>query len=292
MSIISAEFPFESREVEVHGVKLHYVEQGEGSPILFLHGNPTSSYLWRNIIPEAAKHGRAIAMDLVGMGRSEKPDIEYRFVDHYRFVAGFIQALRLENLTLVLHDWGAALGFHYAMCNEANIKGLVFMEALLRPLESIEAIPEPSRELFTQFRTEDIGWKLIVDRHVFIEDLLPAAALRDLTHRELQFYRVPFADPASRKPIWRWANELPIGGEPEDVARLVAGYSARLQESEVPKLLLHATPGSIITPAVVDWAKEKLPNLTEEHVGDSIHLLPEDVPEEICSKFAEWYRQL
>ncbi|MCA9709492.1 MAG: haloalkane dehalogenase [Myxococcales bacterium] len=292
MSVISADFPFESRFVDVHGSQIHYVEQGEGSPILLLHGNPTSSYLWRNVIPHISGQGRVIAMDLIGMGRSHKPDIDYRFVDHYRFVQGFIEALRLQHVTLVLHEWGSALGFHYAMTHESNVKGIAFMEAILEPVASLEAMPEAARELFVQLRDEDEGIKLAIDQNFFVETMLPASVMRDLTRRELEAYRAPFVDPASRKPLWRWPNELPIAGEPADVAEIITGYGNRLRQSEVPKLLLHATPGALITPPVAEQLQADLPNLTAEHVGDGIHFLPEDVPAEIGAALSKWLRAL
>ncbi len=138
---ILADFSFESRYVEVHGSKIHYVDQGSGDPVLFLHGQPTSSYLWRNVIPHVSPVARAIAMDNIGFGKSDKPDIEYRFVDHVKYVEGFIEALGLKNVTLVIHDWGSALGFHYAMRNESNVKGIAFMEALLMPIPSLDSMP-------------------------------------------------------------------------------------------------------------------------------------------------------
>ena len=146
---ISADFPFESRYVEVHGSKIHYVEEGSGDPVLFLHGQPTSSYLWRNVIPHVSTLARAIAMDNIGFSRSDKPDIEYRFVDHVKYVEGFIEVTGLKNVTLVIHDWGSALGFHYAMRNESNVKGLAFMEALLMPIPSLDVMPPQMKEIFT-----------------------------------------------------------------------------------------------------------------------------------------------
>ena len=145
---ISAAFPFESHYVEVEGSKIHYVDEGEGDPILFLHGNPTSSYLWRNIMPHVTSAGRAVAPDLIGMGKSDKPDIEYRFFDHVKYIDGFIDALGLKNITLVIHDWGSAIGFHYTARNESNVKGLAFMEAIIAPVPSWDAFPTTSRTRF------------------------------------------------------------------------------------------------------------------------------------------------
>ena len=285
------EFPYVSHRVEVHGSPMHYVEAGTGDPILFLHGNPTSSYLWRNVIPHLAPLGRCIAPDLIGMGQSGKPNIEYRFFDHARYVDGFIDALRLRNLTLVIHDWGSALGFHYAMRNENNVKAVAFLEAIM-PLPDLQAMPGEVREMFQAFRTPDVGWDLIVNQNVFIERILPGAILRKLTEEEMNRYREPFLEQSSRKPIWRWPHEIPIAGEPADVAAAVSDYNAKLQKSELPKLLLYATPGAIVTSPLVDWCRKYLKHLTVVHVGEGIHYLQEDHPHEIGSAIANWYRAL
>ncbi len=154
---ISADFPYTLHYIEVHGSKLHYVDEGSGDPILFLHGNPTSSYLWRNIFPYVTPLARGIAHDLIGMGKSEKPDIEYRFFDHVTYVEGFIELMGLKNITLVIHDWGSALDFHYAMRHENNMKGLAFMEAIMAPAPSWEVFPAESKALFKAFRTPGVG---------------------------------------------------------------------------------------------------------------------------------------
>src|ERR671918_1275104 len=188
---ISAEFPFESKYVEVLGSKMHYIDEGEGDPILFIHGNPTSSYLWRNIIPYVEPHGRAIAVDLIGMGKSDKPDIGYRFVDHARYLESFIEKLDLKNITLVVHDWGSALGFNYAMRHEDNGKGNAFMEAFLMPLTWSE-FPENVKGIFQTIRTPGSGYDLIVNKNFFVEKLLPDAILRNLTQEEMNQYREPY----------------------------------------------------------------------------------------------------
>ncbi len=289
---ISAEFPFESRFLEVLGSRLHYVDEGEGDPVLFLHGNPTSAYLWRNIIPHVTGCARAIAVDLIGMGKSEKPDIEYRFIDHVKYVEGFIEKMGLENITLVIHDWGSALGFHYASQNEENVKGLAFMEAILAPVPTWDHFPAGARHQFRAFRTPDVGWELIVEQNVFVEQVLPGAVVRPLTQEEMDHYREPFLDPSSRKPVWRWPNEIPIEGEPSDVAELVGRYSAWLRETEIPKLLFYATPGALLGEAGVSRARENLENLEVVHIGPGIHFLQEDNPHLIGEKLAEWYRRL
>lgn len=289
---ISADFPYVSRFIEVHGAKIHYVEEGSGEPILFLHGNPTSSYLWRNIIPYLTSFGRCLAPDLIGMGKSDKPDIEYRFFDHVKYVEGFIENMRLQNITLVIHDWGSGLGFHYAMRHESNVKGIAFMEAIVMSVPSWEVFPAELKEIFQAFRTPEVGWDMIVNKNMFIEQILPGGVVRTLTEDEMNHYREPFIDPASCKPIWRWPNEIPIGDEPPDVAEAVDNYSKKLQQSELPKLLFYATPGAILPPLVVEWCQQNLKNLKTVNIGQGIHFLQEDNPHLIGSEIAKWYKTL
>jgi len=275
-------------ETEVLGSRMHYEESGEGKPVLFLHGNPTSSYLWRNVTPHVAGAGRCIALDLIGMGRSDKPDLDYRFVDHARYVDSFIEALGLEDIVLVVHDWGSALGFHYAHRNADNVRGLAFMEAILAPVPSWEAFPEGARELFQAFRTPELGWDLIAKQNVFIERAIPGSVVRELTEEEMDAYRAPFPDEASRKPIWRWPNEIPIAGEPADVVAIVGAYSAWLQETQLPKLLFHAEPGALVQAPAVSWARSAFPNLETVDLGPGIHYVQEDNPDTIGREVARW----
>ncbi len=289
---ISAEFPFRSHFVEVHGSKIHYIDEGSGDPILFLHGNPTSSYLWRNIIPYLTSLGRCVAPDLIGMGKSDKPDLEYRFVDHSTYVEGFIEKLGLENLTLVVHDWGSALGFHYAMRHEKNVKALAFMEAILAPVPSWDMFPEDFKAVFTGFRTPDVGWDMIVNQNMFVEKMLPGAIVRKLTAEEMDHYREPYLDPSARKPLWRWPNEIPIEGEPADVVEVVETYNKRLQQSELPKLLFYANPGALLQQPLVEWCQQNLKNLKTVDIGPGSHYLQEDNPDLIGSELADWYKNL
>ena len=285
---ISAEFPFESRYVKVDGSQIHYIEEGRGDPILFLHGNPTWSYLWRNIIPYAAGIGRAIALDLIGMGKSDKPKIEYRFFDHSRYVEGFIETLMLRNITLVIHDWGSALGFHYGARREENVKGVAFMEAILRPL-SWSDFPEQARGMFQAFRTPGVGWDLIANQNAFVERVLPGSVVRKLTEAEMNRYREPFPDPSSRTPVWRWPNEIPIDGEPKDVVEAVTTYHEWLKRSELPKLLFYAQPGALVPVGAVDWCRQNLKNLKTTDVGRGVHYLQEDNPHLIGEELVRWY---
>ena len=291
MSKIPTDFPYESRWAEVEGSRMHYVEVGSGEPILFLHGQPTSSYLWRNVLPHLAPLGRAIAPDLIGFGRSDKPDIEYRFVDHARYVDGFIEALGLDRLTFVIHDWGSGLGFHWARRHPDRVRGLAFFEAIIAPIPSWDDFPAELRELFRGFRSPETGRSLLIDQNVFIGKVLPGAVVRGLTEVEMERYREPFRDPASREPVYRWPNELPIGGEPADVTEIVGAYNAWLQETDVPKLLLHAEPGAITQAPLVEWCKAHLPELEVVHVGAGIHYLQEDNPDGIGKAVADWYRR-
>jgi len=289
---ISADFPFESRWVDVLGSRMHYVEVGSGEPILLLHGQPTSSYLWRNVLPHLAPHARAIAPDLVGFGRSARPDIEYRFVDHARYVDAFIEALGLERPAFLLHDWGAALGFHWARRHPDRARGLAFLEPILAPIPSWDEFPADFRELIRAFRSSETGWTLLVEQNLFVEQVLPSAVARGLTEAEMERYREPFRDPAARKPLWRWPNELPIAGHPPDVTEIVAAYNAWLQQTRIPKLLIHADPGAIMPAPVVEWCRTHLPELQTVHVGRGIHYLQEDNPHGIGRAVAEWYREL
>ncbi len=287
---ISAAFPYESKYVQVQGSSMHYVEQGSGEPVLFLDGNPTSSYLWRNVIPHVSPLGRCIALDLIGMGKSDKPEIEYRFFDHARYVDGFIGELGLRNITLVLHDWGSGLGFYYAMRHEDNVRGIAFMEAIVRPIRW-QDFPEQARPLFQGFRTPGVGEQMVLEQNMFVEVLLPGATLRKLSDEEMAHYRQPFPDPKSRKPVWRWPNELPIDGQPEDVVQAVQAYSDWLKKSSVPKLLLYARPGAIIGEVLVEWCRQNFRNLKTVDIGPGVHFVQEDRPHEIGEAIAAWMKE-
>jgi len=287
---ISADFPFESRYVEVHGSKIHYIDEGTGDPILFLHGNPTSSYLWRNIIPWLVPHGRCIAPDLIGMGKSDKPDIEYRFFDHAEYLEGFIERLELTNLTVVLHDWGSGLGFHYAMRHESNIKGIAFMEAMMKPYKW-ESFPADQRKGFKLFRSS-FGWFMINVMNVFLTRLIPEMVVRKLSAEEMDYYKSPYKSIKSRKPVRQWPLEIPIDGQPSDVHDVILNFSQKLQDSELPKILFHADPGIAIDDKMVDWCKKNLKNLRTVDIGKGLHFIQEDNPHMIGEELADWYQDL
>jgi haloalkane dehalogenase len=289
---ISPDYPYKPHYVEVFGSKMHYIDEGSGETILFLHGNPTWSYLWRNVIPHLTPYARCVAPDLIGFGKSDKPDIEYRWFDHVKYLEGFIERMGLRNITLALHDQGSGLGFHYAMRHESNVRGIAFFEAIVRPFPWEEYSTPEFRELFRLFRAGGVGsegWKMIVEGNFFIEQLLPQAAGRPLSEAEMNFYREPFRDPKSRVPIWRFPRETPIGGEPKDVWEAVSEYSDRLQKSRLPKLMLYATPGALLTKENVEWCKRNISNLESVFIGPGSHFLQESSPHRIGREIARWY---
>ncbi len=289
---IPADFPYKSNFIKIRGSRIHYVDEGSGDPVLFLHGNPTSSYLWRNVIPHLTPLARCVAPDLIGMGKSDKPDIEYRFFDHASYLEEFIHAMGLGNITLVLHDWGSALGFHFAMRHESHLKGLAFMEAILLLVPSWEMFHPDHRAIFQGFRTPDVGWDMIVNKNMFIERILPEATIRKLGEEEMNHYREPFRQPGSRKPVWRWPNELPIEGEPADVVAVVESYNQWLRQTDLPKLLIYARPGVLTTAPVLEWCEQNLKHLQMVDVGEGLHYLQEDHPHRIGLELAKWYISL
>ena len=288
---ISPNFPYEPHYVEVHGSKMHYVDEGAGGPILFLHGNPASSYLWRNVIPHLSDQGRCIAPDLIGMGKSDKPDIAYRFNDHYKYISGFIDALDLKNIILVIHDWGSALGFHYAMQNEDNVKGIAFMEAIMYPV-TWSMFPLPFKILFKLFRTKGIGELINGRLNFFAKQMTQRTILRRLTDVEKAHYAAPYPNYASRKPTWQWPREIPIEGHPADNHAIIESYWQKLQQSPLPKLMITAKPGALITQKMADMLQQKLPNLTTEHIGAGMHFIHEDNPHGIGEAISKWLATL
>lgn len=278
--------------VEVLGKRMAYVELGSGDPIVFQHGNPTSSYLWRNVMPHAESLGRCLALDLIGMGDSEKlepsgPD-RYTFVEHRRYFDAALEALGVEDrVTLVLHDWGSALGFDWAHRHPDRVKGICYMEAIVRPM-SWEQWPEAARALFRSFRSPD-GESMVLEKNVFVENVLPGSVLRGLTPEEMEVYRRPYLEPGEdRRPTLTWPRQIPVGGEPEDVVEIVQDYSEWLAGSEIPKLFVNAEPGAILTGDQREFCRG-WPNQVEVTVNGS-HFIQEDSPDEIGRALAEWLR--
>src|SRR2546427_6729954 len=278
-------------DVAILDSTIHYREAGSGEPIVLLHGNPTSSYLWRNVIPRLEAEGRCLAPDLIGMGQSGKPAIDYRFVDHARYLDAWFDALALANVTLVVHDWGSALGFHWAARHPDRVAAIAFMEGIVKPLTWAEW-PEKARDVFRGFRTPKVGEKMILEKNVFIENVLPGSIVRRLSAEEMEAYRAPFRDPASRRPVWRWPNEIPIEGEPKDVVAIVESYGRWLATSEVPKLLLAFEPGAILGPELVEYCRRSFRNIEVRELGSDSHFVQEDQPEAIGDAVREWRRRV
>jgi haloalkane dehalogenase len=267
------------RRVRVFDTDMSYVDVGSGDPIVFLHGNPTSSYLWRNIIPYLSNHGRCLAPDLVGMGQSGKaPDNAYRFTDHTRYLDAWFDALDLaRNVTLVLHDWGSALGFYWAFRHPQRVKAIAYMEAILQPRRWSD-FPNGRDAMFRAMRSAD-GERLVLDENFFIETVLPKSILRTLSDQEMDAYRAPFRDRAARLPMLIWPRQLPIEGEPADVVAIVTQYGEWLAKSSLPKLFIAAEPGSILVGRALEFCRG-WPNQREIKVP-GIHFVQEDAPHEI-----------
>lgn len=293
---ISPDYPFEPHYLEVFGSKMHYIEEGQGEPIVFIHGNPTWSYLWRNVLPHLVPYGRCIALDLIGYGRSDKPQIHYQWTDQARYLDEFLRKMGLKNVVLVLHDWGVSLGLHYALRHEHNVRAIAFMEGIFRPFPQWKDFSTPEfRALFQKFRSGGEGgegWQLLVDQNFFIEHLLSGGVGRQLSEAEMKYYSEPFKEKRSRIPIWRLARSVPVAGEPVDVWRAVSDITERLKRSKLPKILFHGTPGGIITEENVDWCRQNLTNLQTVFIGPGLHYVQETTPHLIGSKLADWYNDL
>ncbi len=286
---ISAADPYPRRRARALDTEMAYVDTGQGDPVVFLHGNPTSSYLWRNVIPHVEPEGRCLAPDLVGMGDSGKaPAGSYRFVDHARYLDAWLDTLGLgNNVTLVMHDWGSALGFHWARRHPERVGGLVYMEALVRPV-TWEEWPETARKIFRAMRSP-AGEEMVLHKNVFVERILPASVLRGLTEEEMAVYRRPYREPGeSRRPTLTWPREIPVGGEPADVVAIADAYARWLAGSDIPKLFINADPGIILTGAQREFCR-RWPNQGEITVRGS-HFIQEDSPAEIGQAIAAFVR--
>lgn len=293
---ISADFPFEKQRLSVLESEIAYVDEGSGPVVLFLHGNPTSSYLWRNVIPHVVSAGyRAIAPDLIGMGDSGKPTIGYTFGDHAAYLDAFIEKAGLTDLTLVVHDWGSGLGMRYARLNPDNVRAMAFMEAIIppgMPAPSYEAMGPEFGELFRSLRTEGVGEEMVLVNNFFVEEILPKMGVaRPLTDEEMEHYRAPYPTPESRLPTLQWPREVPIGGEPKEAHDAIVANGEWLVESAIPKLFFYATPGALNPEPVVAWVVANVPNLETRFLGLGVHFLQEDHPDQIGLGIADWLRR-
>jgi haloalkane dehalogenase len=278
------------RHIDVLGRRMAYVEMGQGAPIVFQHGNPTSSYLWRNVMPHLASHGRCIALDLIGMGDSDKlPDSgpnRYTFAEHYRYFDAALDALGVtSNVTLVIHDWGSALGFHWANRHRDAVRAVCYMEAIVRPLTWAEW-PRAATGVFKGFRSP-AGEDMVLENNVFVERVLPGSVLRKLSDAEMTVYRRPFAEPGeARRPTLTWPRQIPLDGEPADVVAVVQDYADWFAVNDVPKLFINADPGAILVGAQREFCRGWR-NQTEVTVPGN-HFLQEDSPDAIGQAIVNW----
>jgi haloalkane dehalogenase len=296
MSSITAADPHSRIDVSVLDSTMRYVDTGQGAGgdpvVVFLHGNPTSSYLWRNVIPHVAPMARCLAPDLIGMGGSGKnPAGRYAFADHARYLDAWFEAvLPREPIVLVVHDWGGALGFHWARRHAERVRGIAYMETIVAPIASWDNWPANARNIFQAMRSP-AGETIILEKNVFVEGILPGAILRKLSLEEHDAYRAPFRAPGEgRRPTLTWPREIPIAGEPKPVAEIAAAYQAWLAKAPMPKLFVNAEPGSILVGPQRD-ACRRFPNQTEITVKGA-HFIQEDSPHEIGAAVAEFVRKL
>jgi haloalkane dehalogenase len=258
---------------------------------LFLHGNPTSSYIWRNILPLVAPMAHCIAPDLIGFGQSGKPDIEYRFFDHVRYLDAFLEEAGITSAFVIAQDWGSGLAFHLAARRPDFIRGLAFME-FIRPMPTWNDFHPDQIETFQKFRTPSVGEEMILQGNAFVEGVLPAATVRKLTDEEMSVYRAPFPTPESRRPTWRFPNELPIEGKPADVYSTIEKAHQTLAESSYPKLLFVGNPGALISPAFAENFAKSLRNCQVVQLRSGLHYLQEDHPDVIGAHIKEWLIEL
>ncbi|MDC0147973.1 haloalkane dehalogenase [Alphaproteobacteria bacterium] len=284
--------PHDKKFIEVLGKKMAYVELGDpnGRPIIFQHGNPTSSYLWRNVMPHLAEQGRCIAIDLIGMGDSEKlaPSADsYSFDIHSQYFEATLAALGVrENAVLVIHDWGSALGFHYAARHSERVAGICYMEGIVMPVPSWDDWPEGARNIFQAFRSV-AGETVVLEKNIFVEGVLPSSIIRDLQAEEMAVYRAPFATAGEdRRPTLSWPRDIPIAGSPANMVTLAEQYGAFMADTPIPKLFINAEPGSILVGKMRDFCRS-WKNQTEVTVSGT-HFIQEDSPHEIGQAIKSW----
>lgn len=286
---------FDQKFCEVRGKRLAYLEAGSGAPIVLLHGNPTSSYLWRDVIPHLAGSGRVIAPDLIGHGDSDKLPASdgpgrYSFEGTYDYLSDMLDALGVtSNVTLVLHDWGSALGFHWAYSHRDRVRAIAYMEGIVRPLRSWDEWPENARGIFQGFRSAK-GEDLILKRNIFIEAVLPGSIMRKLSEEEMAHYRAPFLREEDRQPTLNWPRQIPVAGEPANIVALVEQYADWLKDSPLPKLFINAEPGSILVGAQREFCRS-WPNQTEVTVN-GVHFIQEDSADDIGKAVAIWLKAI
>ena len=291
--VVSEELTIERKMVEVLDSEMSYLEQGNGSAVLYIHGNPTSAYLWRNIMPYTSDTHRSIAVDLIGMGQSGKPKIGYSYQDHYAYLAAFIDALDLQRVTLVAHDWGAALAWDYARQNPKRVKRIAFMEGVLPPsfpINDISVMGETGQAL-SALRDEKQGRELVIEGNMFVEQMLPGFVNRPLGETAMGHYRAPYLVKQDRLPTLQWPRELPIEGHPETTTKVMAEIEAFMSKTKMPTLFLYGAPGVVGPPAVADWYTENIKDVETAYVGQGLHFIQEDQPDAIGRAISDWLRR-
>ena len=282
------------QKISINNKNIAYAESGSGDPIIFLHGNPTSSYLWRNITPHLESQGRCICIDLIGMGDSDKLDNpdenSYQFEEHYHYVNAAIESLTNgENTTFVIHDWGSALGFNWCYHNPDSVKGIAYMEAIVKEM-TWEDWRDEAKGIFQGFRS-DAGESLVLEKNYFVERVLPGSIIRRLRNEEIEEYRRPFLNPGEdRRPTLSWPREIPIEGQPANVCKIVNQYAEWMQTNDIPKLFINAEPGAITTGRIRDFCRS-WKNQTEVTVK-GIHFIQEDSPDDIGKAISTWYKNI
>jgi haloalkane dehalogenase len=277
-----------SHQVKVKGHNIHYLSQGKGKPVVFVHGIPTSSYIWRNIIPKVAHDHHCIALDLIGMGDSDKPDIKYTIHDHIEYFTGFMDALELSDVSLVLHGWGSVIGFSYAKRHPKKIKSLAFLESYINLPENQRAAPLPVQEIAKLAHDPEKLKHLVLEENYLVEKILSAITLEKLSPETIDHYRKPFNKKEHRKVLWQFALEQPYRNSKSPVIQLVKEYSEWLKETKIPKLMMYGVPGFLTSMSTIAWAIDHLPEVTVIEVGHGLHYLPESRAIEVAETLAGW----
>ena len=284
----------DKKKITINNKTMSYIDEGEGDAIIFQHGNPTSSYLWRNVMPHLEGQGRLIACDLIGMGDSEKltnsgPD-SYNYFEHRDFLFTLLEELNIgKQVVFVIHDWGSALGFDWSFQNQDRVQGIAYMEGIVKPV-TWDEWPENATKVFQGFRSE-AGENMVLDKNIFVERVLPSSIMRELSEEEMDEYRRPFLNPGEdRRPTLSWPRQIPIQGEPKEVVEVVENYSKWLSSSDLPKLFINADPGSILTGKQREFCRS-WPN-QEEVTVKGTHFMQEDSPDEIGKAVSRFVSKL
>lgn len=292
--VISEVLTIERKDVAVLGSTMSYLEEGEGAAVVFLHGNPSAAYLWRNVMPYVSATHRVIAPDLIGMGHSGKPEIDYTFADHARYLDGFVEALNLAEITLVSHDWGAALAWDFARRHPEMVVRLAFMEGVLPPAfpqASYEAMGEEMGGMFRALQDPKQGHKMVMEGNMFVETILPMMINRPLGEVAKAEYGAPYTSVESRLPTWMWPREVPIGGQPESNVQVMGEIGVFMGDTDMPTLLVYADPGVLVPPQAIPFYTNLIQDLETAFIGQGLHFIQEDQPDAIGRAVADWLRR-